>query len=810
MLGDLRLVKKIAAGGMAEVWEARKTGVEGFEKRVAVKVILPHLNENDEFIRMFLDEGRLAARLDHPNICQIIGLGEADGTYYMSMEFIDGIGLSALMKAASKRGVFVPFEHCCQLIIGACAGLDYAHSCTDNNGMPLNLVHRDISPQNIMITYNGGVKVVDFGIAKAASQVHHTRAGVLKGKYAYMSPEQATGKPLDRRSDVFALGIVLWELTTGNRLFRADNEIATLHKIIGGDYPPPSTYRDGYPPALELIVQKALATEREHRFQDCGEMQLALEDFLLRHGLAAGSKRLSHYVQRVMSDGEITALPTSSSLVSFHSQAFETGSNSGVHTPSNATAHPVALTGAAPTHQMPVQSSAIADFNEFEESSHRNKRRSNAGLWLFLLVLLLGGGAIATYALMNQKDTDIPVFAVPWTILSTPHNASIHINDELRGQTPKAVMFAPGKRYIISIRAKGYLSSVREIQKFTKSMAEKPLRVTLRKKPKRMVMGRVLVKVRPTKANVLVNGKPLRMLFEGVYEGSVAAGVSHTLTIKSKGHKDHSEVFLINVAQKKKNFNIELKRVRRRRRRRRIRRHSRRRPPPRRRIRDNDPLIVRKKVRNIVPEGWISIITDPPGAVIKLNGSTVGSSPMKRYKLTAGVHRLSITKAGYAPVDKSFRLTGSEFQRMTVKFVPLETKRKAFAVVSFGGSPTSRVFIDGKSLGKIPLFKKKLSVGTHTVVYRTVRFGARFRRRVKFKKGHRIFRHKFPMGKIWLLSRPTAKVYLNGDYVGRSMRPPYTVPAGSYSVRFVFPNGSRKVKRVRIRPGQKKRVVAKQ
>ncbi|HAA55303.1 MAG TPA: serine/threonine protein kinase, partial [Myxococcales bacterium] len=228
-LDDLRLVRKIATGGMAEVWEARQVGVKGFEKRLAVKVILPHLNENDDFIHMFLDEGRLAAQLNHSNICQVYKLGATDDFYYMAMEFIDGVGLSSILREASRRGVFIPFQHCCQVLIGACAGLDYAHSCKDPNGNPLNLVHRDISPQNIMITYNGTVKVVDFGIAKAATQVHHTQVGVLKGKYAYMSPEQAAGHTLDGRSDVFALGIVLWEMTTGHRLFRAENEIATLH-----------------------------------------------------------------------------------------------------------------------------------------------------------------------------------------------------------------------------------------------------------------------------------------------------------------------------------------------------------------------------------------------------------------------------------------------------------------------------------------------------------------------------------------------------------------------------------------------------
>lgn len=839
VLGDLRLVRKIAAGGMAEVWEARKGGVEGFEKRVAVKVILSHLTENEEFIRMFLDEGRLAAHLDHPNLCQIIGLGESDGTYYMSMEYIDGMVLSSLMKQAAHRGVYIPFEHCCQIIIGACAGLDYAHSCTNNRGEALNLVHRDISPQNIMLTYNGDIKVVDFGIAKAASQVHHTRAGVLKGKYAYMSPEQATGAALDRRSDVFALGVLLWELTTGHRLFRADNEIATLHKIIGGDYPPPSAYRDSYPPALELIIQKALATDREQRFQDCGEMQLALEDFLLRHGLAAGSKRLAHYIQRVMSDEEISDLPEASSLMSSGGFAFE-GSNSGVHTPSHLSPQPRSLSGSSVEFGTSASSLSgglgVSDFgaSALSEPVHgvkdthlnspalKERRKSNSMLWVLLALVVLGVGGFGVYTMMNQKSSDVTVFATPWTISSTPRNADIFVNDEFRGKTPKAVMFAPGKRYILSIRHKGYLSSVREIQKFTSKLASKPLTVELKKKPKVMVMGSVLVKINMEKADVLVNGKPLKALFDGVYEGSLPIGVSHTLSVKRKGYKTYSKIFKIDAESKKSVLKVKLKKERRRIRRRVVRRRRRivrrrrrivRRPVRRRPVRKRPVRRLpvkphnRAQVLNIVPDAWIAIETRPPGAVVKLDGVVIGSSPLAKYKLTAGKHLLHISKAGYKSVTQHIRLAGNEYKQLNVKFRPIPKKNKP-AFVSFGGRPSSRVYIDGKFIGKIPLFNKKVPSGRYVVMYRTMKFDASRKRTVTLRPGRQTFKMSFPMGKIWLLSRPVAKVFLNGDYVGNSMRPPYKVPAGFYKVRFVFPNGKQITKRVKIRGGKKTRVVA--
>lgn len=841
VLGDLRLVKRIAAGGMAEVWEARKVGIEGFEKRVAVKVILSHLNDNDEFIRMFLDEGRLAARLDHPNICQILELGEHQGQYYMCMEYIDGIVLSSLMKEASKRGVFIPFEHCCQIIIGACAGLDYAHSCLDAAGQPINLVHRDISPQNIMMTFNGGVKVVDFGIAKAASQVHHTQAGVLKGKYAYMSPEQATGKPLDRRSDIFALGIVLWELTTGHRLFRADNEIATLHKIIGGDYPSPSAYRDGYPPALELIIQKALAPEREQRFQDCGDMQLALEDFLLRHGLPAGSKRLAHYVQRIMSDGDLSDLPESSSLIhSMGGYSFEVGSNSGVNTPSIASSVPPlsvqsaytpppanlptgAYAGGYPSHPMQGQYGQIPleSSQTFHQDDLDKGVRSGGGsktLWLVLLTLVvLGGIGAGVFALWNQKTPEVPIFALPWTINSEPRDASIFVNDELRGKTPQAIMFAPGKRYILSIRHDGYLSNVREIQSFSKEMIEKPLFVQLRPVPKTQVMGTILVKVKPVKAAVLVDGKPLKELFEGVYEGVFAAGVSYTLSVKKDGFEGVDKVFQISSEKKKEVLEVVLKKERRvtRRTPRTVRRPVKVvRGEPRRASeddkddKDDTPKPVsRHQVLNIVPDAWISVQTDPPGAVVKLNGEVVGSSPLGKYKLTAGKHFLQISKAGFRAVSQNIHLNGNEFKEVAVRFKPIPVEAEE-AVISFGGSPSSNVYIDHKFVGKIPLFSKKIPSGRRLVEYRTTKYHASFRKYVEFQPGKQVFRHKFAMGQIWLLSRPAAQVYLNGDHIGASMQPPYDVPAGKYKVRFVFPDNRSVTKQVKVKAGEKTRVVA--
>src|SRR5262245_18293462 len=210
--GNYRLVRRIARGGMAEVFLARHLGMEGFERRVAIKRILPHLSEAEEFKSMFLDEARLAAQLTHPNIVHIYDFGRVDEYYFIGMEFVDGVDLGRLIRHARNRPV--PFEFAARIFSDVCSGLHYAHNAVDGEGRPLGLVHRDVTPQNVLVTYDGVVKLVDFGIAKAAWQAGRTRPGVVKGKFAYMSPEQVEGRRLDGRSDVFSAGICLYELIT--------------------------------------------------------------------------------------------------------------------------------------------------------------------------------------------------------------------------------------------------------------------------------------------------------------------------------------------------------------------------------------------------------------------------------------------------------------------------------------------------------------------------------------------------------------------------------------------------------------------
>ncbi|HUB06251.1 MAG TPA: serine/threonine-protein kinase [Myxococcales bacterium] len=297
IVGRYRLTRKIATGGMAEIWLASADGPEGFRKRLVVKKILPHLADDEEFVRMFLDEARIAARLNHPNIVQIFDLGEADGSYFIAMEYVPGKDLRRTYQDSAKAKKTLPPELIVRVLIESAKALDYAHRATDDLGEPLHIVHRDVSPQNILVTFQGGVKLVDFGIAKAADQATQTRAGVLKGKYSYMSPEQAAGDAIDSRTDIFALGIVGYELITGFRLFKRENEVATLQAVRECKVPPPSTIARDVPKALDRIFSKALAKKPDERLATAGELALALEEFLLAGHYAASSTHLAEFMQ---------------------------------------------------------------------------------------------------------------------------------------------------------------------------------------------------------------------------------------------------------------------------------------------------------------------------------------------------------------------------------------------------------------------------------------------------------------------------------------------------------------------------------
>ena len=297
--GQYVLLEKIATGGMAEVWKARSRGVEGFQKIVAIKKILPHLSDNPEFIDMFIDEAKLAAQLNHNNIIHIYDLGKIQDTYYIAMEFVDGNDLRTILKLAEERGHPVTPELALFIASKVASALDYAHRKRDFENRDLGLVHRDVSPQNVLISEEGDIKLCDFGIAKAASKASHTQAGALKGKLQYMSPEQAWGKAIDRRSDIFALGTVLFEMLTSRPLFSGDNEMSILEQVREARVQAPSKINEEVTPEIDRIVLKSLTKEPENRYQTAADMARDIDAALFEFKPTPTSADLAIYMHRL-------------------------------------------------------------------------------------------------------------------------------------------------------------------------------------------------------------------------------------------------------------------------------------------------------------------------------------------------------------------------------------------------------------------------------------------------------------------------------------------------------------------------------
>jgi serine/threonine-protein kinase len=299
VLGRYELLLPVAAGGMAMVWAARLKGSRGFHKIVAVKTMLPKLSEDAQFEKMFLDEATLASRIHHPNVVEVLDLGEQNGVLFIAMEWVDGIPLNQLMKAS--KGTGIPGPVAIHIITNAAEGLHSAHELKDDDGRKVGLVHRDVSPQNILVGFDGFTKMLDFGLAKATALGDGaTRAGQLKGKISYMAPEQVRGDSLDRRADIFALGVVLYAVSTGKHPFRRESEGATLFTISSTDpAPAPSRFMQ-YPPDLEAVLMKAISKDPDQRYSTALEFAHALENTLLEADRAHGGERVSAFVRGLM------------------------------------------------------------------------------------------------------------------------------------------------------------------------------------------------------------------------------------------------------------------------------------------------------------------------------------------------------------------------------------------------------------------------------------------------------------------------------------------------------------------------------
>jgi len=481
--GKYLLLERIAVGGMAEVFVAKAFGVEGFERLLAIKKILPTMGEDAEFIRMFVDEARIAVQLAHANIVQVLELGKHDESLYIAMEYVSGRDLRQLMGRFRKRQEPMPLPQACLIVGEVCEALDHAHRKRDAQGRALGIVHRDVSPQNVLVSFEGEVKLIDFGIAKAESRLQKTQSGILKGKFSYMSPEQVKGDAVDGRSDVFACGILLWELVCGEKLFAGDSDYAILEKVRLGAIPPPRSRNPRCPEALERAILKSLAIDPARRYQTASELHDDLMRFTVASGAVFGARQLATWLreefraeyeneqQRLRAWLAVGAPPSREPPrrePAIRSELPAVIVADLTQTPRAPVAAP------ADPHELPtiqVDDAALAESGQFDVGDDRTAAprrmrnaaltrslreqgtRANAGRWALYAAVPVALGVAAVSYVIGQREP------VPGKVIVTPTPpvvADLIIDGRASGQLPPFVhMLSPGA-HRIELRADGY------------------------------------------------------------------------------------------------------------------------------------------------------------------------------------------------------------------------------------------------------------------------------------------------------------------------------------------------------------------
>jgi serine/threonine-protein kinase len=439
--GKYLIVGELAVGGMAEVFLGVHRGLEDFQKSVVIKRVLPAFSTNARFVQMFVDEARIAARLEHPNIVRTYEFGEVDGQYFTAMEYLPGEDLSKTLDKLAFAQQEMPLHLAAGIVASVCTGLHFAHGLTDTAGRPLGLVHRDINPANVIVTYSGEVKLIDFGIAKTTSS--ETQAGTIKGKVAYMSPEQLHGRGIDRRSDVFSTGVVLWELLTGRPLFLRDNEGATLYAIMNEPIRAPSRYRPEIPRALDDIVMMALARTPADRYESAEELGIALERWLAdqpKYDSRAAARMLENLFGASRAEAK-RAIAQTRSLGRNVSQVMKLRSNVRADLADHLDAVPE-----PPVAEPPAP------------------RRSVAWVIAFVMLVAIVGG-VAVLVRDGERPVAVkPAASAALQIESDPPGAAISLGGEPTGlKTPATLSALTASQVVIGVDLDGYTAITEKV-----------------------------------------------------------------------------------------------------------------------------------------------------------------------------------------------------------------------------------------------------------------------------------------------------------------------------------------------------------
>tara|TARA_B100001989_G_C24551467_1_gene475257 strand:- start:68 stop:2533 length:2466 start_codon:yes stop_codon:yes gene_type:complete len=663
--GKYRIFSKLAVGGMAEVFLAKQSGLGGYSRTVVLKCILPHLAQQPQFVTMFLDEARVASQLNHPNICQIYEIGQVDGIYYIAMEYVRGQDLKKFRKRyyTQDAPIASPYLLSAAIISQAASALQHAHVAKDDDGQLLNIVHRDVSPTNLILSYQGVVKLVDFGVAKASIQEHKTRAGMVKGKYRYMSPEQLSGYEIDRRSDIFSLGIVLYELSTNVGLFRRKTESETIQAIHHDPIVPPSTFDKRYPQMLEEILMRSLARNTQERYQSCDEFRRDLESFL-RHETPEtfDSHHVSNLMLRLFTDEEeldrsgVSRPPLSrDDIKRFGSQelsAIQLMQSAHIgedHTPTGnyvaqiSHQHPGQANSAVRQSSPPTKTeiSAVPPAVTHEESLPPIKGHSN--LPLYLLLVFIGIGVLfGAYYLSRSTPQRTDEGAQTWS-------AQI---DKVHNHLRRKQYFSAG-------------SVLKKLDKREKSEEQleqlNALKAQLKWGPKldyirqwikdgdKLLAIKQLQKLNKTYPNVIRIQALLRSL-EPSTGNPKAIAPPRILPARPR------------VVQPQK-----------RRHRRRYRRLRRR--PPRRIAKSPE------RIAPAIPKTGKLFLNTTPRSRVELNGSLLGYTPLNGRKIPTGTHTLVLSAAGHIKMTRSINVSPNRAIDLNLRLLRIPEPRRRIAKI---------------------------------------------------------------------------------------------------------------------------------
>ncbi len=770
---------------MAEIYIAQQRGMEGFEKIVVIKTILPNLANNQEFVQMFLDEARLAARLTHPNIVQIYDLGRVGQTYFIAMEYVQGENLRQIARACRKQGKLVPLEHTVKIISQACEGLHHAHTKTDAAGNPLHIVHRDVSPQNILISFEGITKIVDFGIAKAATQYQETRAGVLKGKYSYMSPEQCSGQNIDARSDVFSLGIVLWELATGTRLYKRDSELQILKDITESPVPPPRQINSQLPAELEAIILKALEKQPAKRFQSALEMHLALEQFAKNRGLTSSTVHLAGFMRAMFAEKLDSLRKIEQAQVEgkrLESMLFDDLESSNLYypgstTPSKGTPAATPPSGATDGSQplVPKPTTGVSRVQPQPAEQTAPKRTGFIVALAVMGLLVLGLGGWILWKLLQPEPTpitgpDAGVAEVTGRIQvkSNPAGVEVLLDGNRVGVTPcEATGLSLGRVYSLQLKQDGYRAWGTQFK--LESAEPRSFDAVLERIAKPGVASVDIVSV-PPGAAVTLDGKPVPGLTPLKISG-VEAGKPHEIVVSMEGRISWSTRIEPSADE-----NVSLAA--------RLEPASVVRPPPG------------------VRRAQLNLRSLPAGASFLLDGSPVSPGA----EVEAGRHTLVARLDGYQEWSVNLRLRPGERKSVVANLRPLSSPSvdREPGLLSVDCKPWARVYVNGRQIGTTPVVDFSLAAGRYTLRLENDELESRKEITVVLKPGERVTKSlAFGQGYLKILVKPWAHVYLNGKKIGTTPFPPKPLFEGNYRVELKNPDlGRNEEKTIRIEEGK--------